>query len=137
MKKISIIMAALLLILANGAFAFQPAIIGGVRDGLAIGFMADGPLAKNVGIRVGVEGDTGKQPLIFFLGGKFYLGSVGRSQMSLGLGMVAYSGNSTDIGGAFSLIFNRAFGVAPLFFEAGVDIASTARIQAQLGYKLF
>ena len=138
MKKIIVFATLLVILFANVSSAFQPSIIGGIRDGLAIGFMADGPLAKNVGLRVGLEGNTGRQPLILFLGGKFYLTSIDHALMSLGLGMVAYTGNNdTDVGGSFSLIFNRALGITPLFFEIGFDIVETARIQAQLGYKLF
>ena len=138
MKKIIVGATLVVILFANVSNAFQPSIIGGIRDGLAIGFMADGPLAKNVGLRVGLEGNTGRQPLILFLGGKFYLTSIDHALMSLGLGMVAYTGNNdTDVGGAFSLIFNRALGITPLFFEVGFDVARTARIQAQLGYKLY
>ena len=136
MKKI-IVVSCLLLVVSCSTWAMQPEIIGGVRDGLALGMMAEGPIARNVSLRFGAEVNTGKQPIILLFGGKFYLTHVGRSPMYLGLGAVAYSGDNTDAGIAISLVFNRAFNVNPLFIEAGIDVANKARLQLQVGYKIY
>jgi len=118
----------------------QPEINGGIRDGMAIGIMADTPVAKNVGLRFGVEANSGQQPIMLFFGGKFFLTSVGRSPMYLGVHGVGYTGgssNKTDVGFGLSAIFNRAFNVNPMFVEFGIDVASTARMLAQVGYKIY
>ena len=134
------IIAVLILsvVLAGSAFALTPSIIGGIRDGLALGMMIEGPLARNVGFRAGAEGNTGKQPLVAFAGGKFYLGNLGYSSFSFGLGAVIYAGNNhTDVGVSVSAIFNNLMRVKPLFLEVGIDVAGSGRLQAQLGYKLY
>ena len=138
MKKLAVILTASILF-AGSAFAMRPAVIGGIRDGLAIGFMADSPVARNVGIRFGLEANTGGQPLLAFFGGKFYLTNTSGSPMSLGVGAVAYTGDhhKTDVGASISVIFDRAFNVNPLFMEFGIDVADSARVQAQVGYKIY
>jgi len=135
-KTIAVLMMSL--VLAGSAFALTPSIIGGIRDGLALGMMIEDPLAKNVGFRLGAEGNTGHQPLLVFGGGKFYLGNIGYSSFSLGLGAVIYAGNNhTDFGLSISAIFNNLLRVKPLFLEIGIDVAGAGRLQAQLGYKLY
>ena len=63
---------------------------------------------------------------------------MGYSPMSLGLGIVGYSGsNTTQFGPSLSLIFNRAFGVNPLFMQFGIDVVNPAKLQAQVGYKIY
>ena len=99
--------------------------------------MGENPIAKNAALRFGVEACTGKQPLILFVEGKFYLTNFGSSPMSLGAGLVGYAGNESRFGLGLALIFNNAFNVVPLFAEVGVDIAETGRLRAQLGYKLY
>jgi hypothetical protein len=137
MKKI-IVVSCLLLVVSCSAWAMQPIVVGGVRDGLAIGIMAKSAVAKNMAVRFGVEGNTGKQPLIVFFGGKFYLTRMGGSPMSFGVGAVAYTGgDKTDAGLSLSLIFDRAFNVTPLLFECGVDVAEKGRLLAQFGYKIY
>ena len=137
MRIISVV-SCLLLVASCSAWAMQPEIIGGVRDGLALGMMAEGAVARNVSLRFGAEVNTGKQPIILLFGGKFYLTHVGRTTpIYLGLGVVAYSGDNTDAGIAISLVFNRAFDVRPLFIEAGIDVANKARLQLQVGYKIY
>lgn len=136
MRKLFLI-GCLLLIVVFSAQAMQPAVIGGIRDGLAVGIMADAPLARNAGIRFGIEANTGNRPILVFFGGKFYLTSMNRFPLSLGLGAVAYTGDDkTDVGASISLIIDRAFDIEPLFAEIGIDIADSGRLQAQLGYKI-
>ncbi|MBU1026538.1 MAG: hypothetical protein KKA31_02290 [Candidatus Margulisbacteria bacterium] len=137
MKKL-LVLFVLTVIVAGSALAMVPEVIGGVRDGLAIGIMAENPMAKGVSFRFGAEVNSGKQPVILFAGGKFYMTNFGASPMYLGAGAVAYNGDSkTDFGAAISAVFNRAFGVEPMFAEIGIDVVNTARVQAQLGYKLY
>ena len=136
MKRL-VVASILCLVASSCVWAIQPEVVGGVRDGLAVGIMGENPIAKNAALRFGVEGDTGKQPLILFAEGKFYLTNFGPSQMSLGAGLVGYSGNESKFGLSLALIFNRAFNVVPLFVEAGVDIVDTGRLRAQVGYKLY
>src|SRR3989344_6604802 len=137
MRKL-LVVSCLLLVVGCSSWALQPSIIGGVRDGLALGIMADEGVSKNVGIRFGAEADTGKNPLIVFFGGKFYLMNVGkRYPMSLGLGVVGYlGGNKSEAGVSISLIFGQAFDIKPLFIEAGIDVAGSGKLQLQAGYKL-
>ena len=139
MKRLVIVSLLTVLLLAEGSLAMQPAIIGGIRDGLAIGFMGEQAVGRNFGMRVGLEANTGGQPIIFFFGGKFYLANIGRRMpMSLGVGLVSYFGHhDPDYGLSISLVFNNFFDVKPLFFEVGVDAVGRGRLQAQLGYKLY
>ena len=137
MKKI-IVVSCLLFVVSFSAWAMQPELIGGVRDGLAVGMLAESPISRNITLRFGAEANTGKQPIILLFGGKFYLTHVGRrTPMYLGLAAVAYSGETTDAGIAISLVFNRAFNVDPLFVEAGIDVAGKGRLQLQVGYKIY
>lgn len=136
--RIILVVSCLLVVVSCSTWAMQPEIIGGVRDGLALGMMAEAPIARNVTLRFGAEANTGKQPIILLFGGKFYLTHVGRrTPMYLGLGIVAYSGDNTDAGVAISLVFNRVFDINPLFIEAGIDVANKARLQLQVGYKIY
>jgi hypothetical protein len=138
MKKTAVVLSVLVLF-AGSVFAMQPEIIGGIRDGLALGIMADAPVARNAGVRFGIEANTGGQPIIAFFGGKFFLTNTGGSPMYFGLGAVAYTGekDKTDVGASLSVIFNRAFNINPLFVEFGIDVADSARVQAQAGYKIY
>lgn len=118
--------------------AAQIEVIGGIRDGAALGVMAEQNVAHNLGLRYGLEADTGTQPLIVFLGGKFYLTDFQRQMpLSLGLGFVGYAGNRFSPGISVSLIINRAFNLQPLFIETGIDVADQGRLQLQLGYKIY
>lgn len=135
MKKLLIVLASIL-VLTSGSFALQPAMIGGIRDGAALGLIMQEYLGTGVAFRFGMEANTGKNPMIAFAGGKFNLSSIGRMPLSLGLGIVGYFGNSdTRTGLALSFIFDNVFGRQPMFIEAGVDIVDPARLQLQLGYK--
>jgi len=139
MKKIIIAILGLML-LVGASFALQPEIIGGVRDGLAAGVMIEHSLGQNYGMRMGIEANTGKQPVVIFLGGKFYLGNLSyNTPFSLGLAGVGYvgSGSTNALGIGISGIINNAFGIKPMFVEFGVDVVNTARGVLQLGYKLY
>lgn len=135
MKKLIVLL--FVLALTSSSFALQPALLFGVRDGLAFGIMADQYLGSNVGIRFGAEGNTGDKPLVLFFGGKFYLAKLSRrGSLSLGVGAVTYSGSKgSEVGVSLSAVMDRIFdAVPPLFIEAGIDLCSRARVQLQMGY---
>lgn len=139
MKKIFLTSILTIILFVGSAMAMQPAVIGGIRDGLAVGLMGDQQVGRNFGLRIGLEANTGNQPIIAFFGGKFYLTNIGRHMpMSLGVSLVSYFGNrNADIGLGLSVIFNNFFDIKPFFFEIGVDAVSRGKLQAQLGYKLY
>lgn len=140
----TILSCALFLILVTPVWSLQPAIIGGLRDSLALGLMVEENTPNNFGFRFGVEATTGKRPMIVFLGGKFYLIQVdNRYPLSLGLGLVGYfggrksEGETAEVGGSVSLILDNPFDIKPLFFEAGIDVTnSSGKAQLQVGYRL-
>jgi len=135
-KKLSIAALLFVLLLGQSAFAMRSAIIGGIRDGLAIGIMGEENTPSNIGIRFGAEACTGKNPVVLFLGGKKYLTTLSaNTPLSLGFGLVAYAGSNTEAGISVSAIFDRAFGVPPLFVEVGIDVAGSGKLQAQVGYR--
>jgi hypothetical protein len=137
MRKLLLVSVSVML-LASSVLAFQPAIEGGYRDGMAIGLIGKSPVARNVALQIGVEATSGKQPLVGFLGGKFYLSNMGRMPLSFGLAGVAYSGDAgSEFGVGLSAILDRAFGVRPMFVEFGVDVVGEARAQLQVGYRLY
>ncbi len=139
MKKVFLFLVLSAVIMAPSAMAQQLELIGGVRDGLAFGIMAETNMARNLGLRYGIEADTGKQPLIGFIGTKLYLTDFARQMpLSLGIGFVGYfGGDRTSAGISLSFIINQAFNLKPLFIEAGVDVADSGRLQLQAGYKIY
>jgi hypothetical protein len=138
MKKILLIGLLAAVLLCQSVLAAQLSFIGGIRDGLAVGIMADQSVAHNLGLRYGLEADTGHQPVIAFVGGKFYLTSLQRQMpLSLGLGLVGYFGNGNSAAGlSISAIIERAFNLPQLFIETGIDVVGQGRLQLQLGYKI-
>ncbi len=136
MKK-SLLALLILAICSSFAYAVQLELIGGIRDGLALGIMGEQSAARNLNLRYGIEVDTGKQPVIAFIGGKFYLTTLrGGMPLSLGFGFVDYAGDKNSPGISLSMIFERAFDISPLFIEAGIDVADEGRLQLQVGYKV-
>lgn len=138
MKKV-LLSCFLIVLLFGCAQAAQLSVLGGIRDGLALGIMGEQGVAKNVALRYGVEADTGSQPVIAFLGGKFYLTNVARQlPLSLGVGIVSYVGNGKSTAGlSLSLIIERAFNLPQLFIETGIDACDQGRFQLQLGYDIY
>ncbi|MFA4843380.1 MAG: hypothetical protein WC632_00320 [Candidatus Margulisiibacteriota bacterium] len=137
MKKL-LVVSCLLLVVSSVACAAVPEIVGGVRDGLAIGLQLESSVARNLTIRGGIEFDSGSQPVVAFLGGKIPLTSLGRMPLALGLGLVGYFGNNkNDVGFSLSFVFARFLDIEPLFLEVGVDVAGHGRPLAQLGYKVY
>lgn len=137
MKKLIVILSVLLLI-GQGSWAMQPSVVGGIRDSLAGGLMIENPVARNMGIRFGVEATSGSYPLVLFFEGKFQLSYVGYSPMSLGVGIVGYSGkDTTQTGLSLSIIFNRFLNIIPLYAQFGADFINPIKLQAQIGYKIY
>lgn len=136
MKKI-IVALVIAILLAVGASAAVVEVLGGVRDGLAAGIQLESAVARNLTLRGGIEFNTGKQPIIAFLGAKFPLTYIGRMPFALGLGLVGYFGDKSDVGASLTFVFNKFLDINPLFLEVGVDAAGKGRLVAQLGYKVY
>ncbi|MCX5751778.1 MAG: hypothetical protein NT099_08990 [Candidatus Saganbacteria bacterium] len=136
MRK-SIVFAVVLLVLlfVTECFAYTPAVIGGVRDGLALGLMLENGPANGVKLRFGLEANTSNTPGIVFIGGKWFLSNINnRYPMFLSGGAVGYLGNHSEVGPYISLIFERFFDVTPLFLEVGIDVVKSGKLQLQAGY---
>jgi hypothetical protein len=137
MKKTMIFSAAFVVLLfSSSCFAFQPALIGGIRDGLALGLMLESGPADGATLRMGLEADTTNAPGIVFVGGKWPLRNINsRFPVSLGGGLVGYLGNNSSQAGPYvSVIFDRFLDLSPLSLEFGIDIVNYGRLQCQLGY---
>lgn len=137
MKKGLIFAAALLvLLLGSECLAFRPAVIGGVRDGTALGLMFERASTSKTALRLGIEANTGNTPVIVFVGGKWFLTNLsGSYPMSLSGGLVGYLGNNhSDAGPYISLVFDRLLDFTPLFLEVGIDVVGSGRLQCQIGY---
>lgn len=133
-----------ILALVNSSWAVHTAIIGGVRDGMALGMLVNEHVNDNLMYRFGVEGSTGDDlsfsgvsPLILFAGGSLHLMDLGWSPVSLGLEIVGEYGNNTEYGPAVSLIINKLYNQDPWFFELGVDyLGKHGHVVAQVGYRI-
>jgi len=137
MKKLAIV-SCLLLVVSSMACAAVPEIVGGIRDGAALGMQLESSVAKNLTLRGGLEFCSGKQPFIAYFGGKIPLTGIGRMPLGLGVGLVGYFGNDkTDLGLSLSFIFSNFLDINPLFLEVGIDAAGSGRLLAQLGYKIY
>ncbi len=134
-RNIFIAVALLVLLLGSESLAYKPAVIGGIRDGMALGIMAENGLTNGATLRYGFEANTSNTPGIIFIGGKWFLSSVSsRFPMYLSGGLVGYLGNNSTAGPYISLIFERFLDVTPLFLEVGIDVVHSGRLQFQVGY---
>ncbi|OGB87818.1 hypothetical protein A3H38_03745 [candidate division WOR-1 bacterium RIFCSPLOWO2_02_FULL_46_20] len=136
MRKV-LLLVLLVLFPAGVALAAVPEIVGGVRDGAAIGLQLESSVARNLTLRGAIEFNSGRQPVVACLGGKIPLASLGRMPLGLALGLVGYFGNNSDVGFSLSFVLNRFFDLQPMFLELGVDVAGRGRLLAQIGYKVF
>ena len=138
MKKTDLFMACatLLLLLSSPGFAFKTAVLGGIRNDLALGVMFEEKnLPVDTTLRLGFEANTSNPQGIIFISGKAHLMDVNKKHpLFLSGGLVAYLSNATQIGPYISLIFEPVLDVTPLFLEFGIDIAKSRLIQAQVGY---
>lgn len=128
--------ALLVLFLGSECLASGPAVIGGVRDGLALGLMMESGLSNSAAsLRFGFEANTSNTPGIVFIGGKWFLSNVSnRFPMFISGGLVGYLGNDSQAGPYISVIFERFLDVSPLFLEVGIDVVKSGRLQLQAGY---
>jgi hypothetical protein len=144
MRKTTIfVVAFMILLLGSSCMAFQPAVIGGIRGGVALGIMGENNLSKNVDLRFGFEANTSNTPGIVFVGGKWFLSNIsGGFPMFISGGLVGYLGdngvgnhdNNATAGPYVSVIFERLLNVTPLFLEFGIDVVRSGRLQFQAGY---
>jgi len=131
MKKFALA-AVIVLIFTQSAWAWHTAIIGGVRDGLALGLqVTDHLLGDNLMGRFILAGSTGtdsaltgENPLQLALGLKARL----YKDIWATAGGIYYSGSSpyasgvSELGLSLSFLYEDAFDIDPLFFEAGADL---------------
>jgi len=136
MKKTTMfVVAFIMLVLASRCFAFQTAVIGGIRDGLALGLMMESGPSDSAKLRLGFEANTSNTPGLIFIGGKWFLKDVNNKfPMFLSGGLVGYFGNNAQAGPYISLIFERFLDVTPLFLEVGIDVVDHGNLQVQMGY---
>ncbi|MFA5105250.1 MAG: hypothetical protein WC527_08785 [Candidatus Margulisiibacteriota bacterium] len=137
MKKNLIVAVALLVIfLGSQCLAFRPAVIGGIRDGAALGFIFERTSTSRTSLRLGIEANTGNTPVILFAGGKWFLSNIqGGYPMYLSGGLVGYLGNNRSNAGPYiSIVFERLLEITPLFLEVGIDVAGSGKLQLQVGY---
>lgn len=134
-RNIVIVIALSVLLFGSVGFASSTAVIGGIRDGAALGLMLESGYSDSVKLRFGFEASTSNTPGIAFIGGKWFLSEISsRFPMFLSGGLVGYLGNNSEAGPYISLIFERFLDVAPLFLEVGVDIVKSGKLQLQAGY---
>jgi hypothetical protein len=133
MKNKVVFISLLVVILGIGCMAYNPAVIGGVRNGTALGLVLESGFSDTT-IRLGFEANTSNSPIIF-AGGKWYLSDIdSRFPMFLSAGLVGYLGSDNEVGPYISLVFDRFLNITPLFLEVGVDVVSSGKLQVQLGY---
>ncbi|MFA5840522.1 MAG: hypothetical protein WC890_07770, partial [Candidatus Margulisiibacteriota bacterium] len=135
-KKTKILLVvSIILVMGTSCLASQSAIIGGIRNGVALGIMGEKNLSQSVDLRFGFEANTSNNPGLIFVGGKWFLTNIsGRFPLFLSGGLVGYLGNNTEAGPYISLITEKFFDVQPLFLEFGIDIVNSGKLQLQIGY---
>lgn len=133
-RSIVFTFALLVLLFGTECFASRPAIIGGIRDGAALGLMLESGSTNNSTLRLGFEASTSNTPGIVFVGGKWFLSDISnRFPMFLSAGLVGYLGNKSEAGPYISLVFEKFLDVTPLFLEFGIDVVKSGKMQLQLG----
>ncbi len=119
------------------AFALEDAIVGGFRGGMSFGIRTEYHFVQSVALRLGLEGTTGENPLILTVGAHFFNFTSlkgGPSPWFLGAGIVNRSGNNTMTGLSASLIYDPLEKNNPYFAEVGLDLFSSPRLVAEVGY---
>ena len=136
MKNLIAVLVLLTLIVSQASWGLHTAVLGGVRGGLAVGVQIEDGFSHNIDYRLGIEANTGKNPLILFGSGKVYLTEVSSGiPLSLNLGLVGYAGGASNMGLTLSFIFDNPFYIQPMFIEAGIDVAGSGKLIAQVGYR--
>lgn len=134
-NKMVLILALCLFLFGAECRAYDTAVIGGVRNGTALGLMFESGFNNSAMLRLGIEASTSSSPGLVFGGAKWFLSNIrGGSPMFLSGGLVGYLGNNSQAGPYISLIFEHLLDVNPLFLEVGIDVVSSGRLQFQLGY---
>jgi hypothetical protein len=135
-RNVFTVVALLVLLFGSECFASGPAVIGGIRDGVALGLMGESGLTNGAALRYGFEANTSNTPGIIFVGGKWFLSNLrGGSPMFISGGLIGCFGNNNTAAGPYiSMIFERLFDVAPLFLECGIDVVKSGSLQFQVGY---
>ncbi|MFA5839563.1 MAG: hypothetical protein WC890_02770 [Candidatus Margulisiibacteriota bacterium] len=136
MKKSKLfLVVSIIFVMGTSCLASQSAILGGIRNGLALGVMGEKNLSQGTDLRFGLEANTSNNPGIIFVGGKWFLTNIsGRFPLFLSGGLVGYLGNNSEAGPYISLISEKFFDIKPLFIELGIDIANSGKLQLQIGY---
>lgn len=137
MKKIFLV-SALIMLLSGNAFAYQASILLGARNnGLGGGFNIEFGRYWNSNLRLGVEATSGKNPVLAYFGAKSIItGSSSPMPIYLAGGLVGTFGDKSQLGISLSFVLDRLFGARPVYAELGIDFLDTAKLQAQLGFKL-
>jgi hypothetical protein len=133
------------LLLSGIALADHTSIIGGFRDGMALGMRVDYHLNDRFILHSGLEASTGEDftadgdnPLVLFAGGRTPIGKFGWSPVFWGLEGVGNFGVNTELGFSTYLVWENLYQQEPLYLQAGLDNFSRhSHVIVQLGYTLF
>ena len=136
MKIPILILALIVLTLESLSLANGPAILGGIRNGTALGVVLEVDSFYYTNLRLGLEANTPNDPGIVFIGGKWFLSDLNsRYPTFLSSGLVGYlSNSSSEIGPFVAVIWEGFLDVPPLFLELGVDVVKSGIVELQLGY---
>ena len=136
-KNMLIVSVLGLMLIGSLGMAYTPSVIGGARDGVALGIVLENGLSARAAIRLGLEANTSDSRGIIFLGGKWLVTDMdnGNYPMYLSAGLMGSLGTTSEIGPFVSLIFERFLDIPPLYLEVGVDAIKSGRLQFQVGYK--
>jgi len=143
MKKFNFVLVGLFL-LTQMSWAARIDMVGGLRDGMALGIQSKQPLNNKWFWRYGVEASTGEDlsfyninPFILFAGVSVPVMQLGWSPTELGINLIAENGALTEFGGGLSLIMNNIYNNKALSLELGIDyVRYHAHLLAQVGYAL-
>lgn len=132
----------MLLLVCSSAWATHTALVGGLRDGMALGIRAEKDFDQYLSFRYGFAATTGTDlslggdnPFLFYGGFDRYLFAVNQYPISFGLGAVAYTGLSSQVGPYFNVIVDNLGADKKMFLSVGVDFIDRGYLQLQVGYK--
>ncbi|MBU0501781.1 MAG: hypothetical protein KJ811_00865 [Candidatus Margulisbacteria bacterium] len=137
-----------LIFMSGQVLALEASLLGGYRSsGVAAGLTLEQSITDNTKIRIGAVGSSGTPSSIYLLGLKVYLGDMAdRYPTHIVLGFSPEAATMYNNGAGVSLIFDNAFGLAPVFVETGVDFTyggesttttalAAVRLQLMFGYR--
>ena len=125
------------LLLSGSSHALQTSVLFGARNnGLAGGVNIDFGRFWASHLRLGLEGTTGKNPGLVYFGARSMITGTTSMPIYLAGGLVGTFGEKSQLGLTISCIVDRLFGARPIVGEIGIDFLETAKLQAQLGFKL-